>query len=363
VYRDTLVSAGPEQAGLRDDYIEAAYALIERWCSEKQIPGAVLAVGRKGFLVGPKAFGFARLESYREAMRPDTIFDLASVTKVVATAPCVLALLERGMLWLNDGVRRYIPEARVEATIGQLLTHTSGLPAASLYRFADPLQALWDLEPSRPPGEEVIYSCPGFILLGEVVKRVSGRSLDELAKELFYDPLGMRDTQYTPPPSVLPRVAPTEFNAELGTHLHGAVHDNNCRSLGGVCGNAGLFGTASDLAVFCQMWLNKGRYGGQRVLSEAVVDAATRNYTKGMSQPRGLGWQMRADYAESAAGDLLSPESYGHTGFTGTLVWIDPTRELFIVLLTNRVHLRHSTVSKIRLRPLVANLVAAAVVD
>jgi CubicO group peptidase (beta-lactamase class C family) len=296
-------------------------------------------------------------------MRPDTIFDLASVTKVVAAAPCVLALLERGMLWLNDSVRRYIPEAKLDATIGQLLTHTSGLPAASLYQSADPLQALWDLAPNRPPGEEVIYSCPGFIMLGEVVKRVSGRSLNVLAKELFYDPLGMHDTQYTPPPSVLPRVAPTGFNAELGTHLHGVVHDNNCRSLGGVCGNAGLFGSAGDIAVFCQMWLNKGCYEGHRVLSEAVVDVATRNYTRGMSQPRGLGWQMKGDYAESAAGDLFSPESFGHTGFTGTFMWIDPTRELFVVLLTNRVHLRHSTESKIRLRPLVANLVAAAVIN
>ncbi|MGI6609993.1 MAG: serine hydrolase domain-containing protein [Limnochordia bacterium] len=363
MHRDVLVTGTPADASLRPDHIEAAYALVERWCSEQRIPGAVLAIGHRGFLVGPKAFGLARLQPQQEVMRPDTIFDLASVTKVVAAAPCVLALLERGMLWLNDSVRRYIPEAKLDATIGQLLTHTSGLPAASLYQSADPLQALWDLAPNRPPGEEVIYSCPGFIMLGEVVKRVSGRSLNVLAKELFYDPLGMHDTQYTPPPSVLPRVAPTGFNAELGTHLHGVVHDNNCRSLGGVCGNAGLFGSAGDIAVFCQMWLNKGCYEGHRVLSEAVVDVATRNYTRGMSQPRGLGWQMKGDYAESAAGDLFSPESFGHTGFTGTFMWIDPTRELFVVLLTNRVHLRHSTESKIRLRPLVANLVAAAVIN
>lgn len=360
MHYDALVAGTPADAGLRADYIEEAYALVERWCSQQSIPGAVLAIGHNGVLVGPKAFGLARLEPYQEVMRTDAIFDLASVTKVVATASCIFALLERGMLWLNDSVRCYIPETKLEATIKQLLTHTSGLPGAALSRYADPLQALWDLAPTRPPNEEVIYSCPGYLLLGEIAKRVSGRPLDVLAKELFYDPLGMHDTQFVPPTSVLSRVVPTGFDAGLGAHLRGAVHDNNCRSLGGVGGNAGLFSTAGDLAIFCQMWLNKGCFGGQRFLSEAVVDIATRNYTEGMSEPRGLGWQMKADYPASAAGDLFSPKSYGHTGFTGTSIWIDPTRELFVVLLTNRVHIAHNTDRYPRLRPMVANLVAAS---
>ena len=235
------------------------------------------------------------------------------------------------MLWLNDSVRRYIPEAKVEATIGQLLTHTSGLPAASLYRSADPLQALWDLEPTLPPGKEVIYSCPGYIMLGEIVERISGRSLNELAKELLFDPLGMHDTQYTPPTSKLSRVAPTEFNAELGTHLHGVVHDNNCRSLGESAAMRGCSGLPATWPCFVKCGLTKEAMGVSKSFLRRSSKWRRQLYPGNESAAR-TGLAVESRLCGVCRRRSFSPESYGHTGFTGTCVWIDPTRELFLSL-------------------------------
>jgi CubicO group peptidase (beta-lactamase class C family) len=307
-------------------------------------------------------------------MQMDTLFDLASLTKVVATLPCVLRLVEQGLVRLDDPVslalQEFAGEGREQVTVRHLLTHTSGLPAHR--RFHEDglsgdqiVRALFQMRPEAPPGARVVYSDLGFMLLGLMVERLSRNDLAAHAKKHVFEPLGMKDTMFRPVevPGLLERVAATEFRKDLDRFMVGDVHDENAYALGGVAGHAGLFSTASDLCVYCQMILNKGIYGNSRVLSPASILAAAALQTPaGDPQPRGLGW-LKMPASSSAAGDLLSPATLYHTGFTGTLIVIDPTNDLFIVLLTNRVHPMRQNESIIRLRPRFCNAVAASIDD
>lgn len=363
----TLRLGTPEEAGFNSARLQWTNQVLERWTQERRVPGAVLAIGRRGMLLEPRAFGHASLQPYETDLSPDAIYDLASVTKVVATTTCALILIDRGYMRLDDTVRTFIPEFSHEGvTIRHLLTHTSGLPAwRPLYQNAATPEAMFSALLEVPleyeTGSHVVYSCLGYILLGKIIERLCNQPLNEVATQHVFQPLGMHDTMYLPDSDRCQRAVPTEMNRVTGHYLQGIVHDENARHLGGVSGNAGLFSTADNLAVFCQMLLNQGTYGNTRILSPAIVELATTDHTAHLDDSRGLGWVVKGTRRYSSAGDLFSARSFGHTGFTGTSLWIDPERELFLVLLTNGVHPVRGSGQHIRLRPLVANTVASAI--
>ncbi len=335
--------------------------------AQQQIPGAVLMVGHNGKVVYSKAFGRRAVVPRSEEMTLDTIFDCASLTKVVATTTALMQLWERGRFRMSDPVAKYIPEfgqnGKQDITIRQLLVHYSGLGADLdlskkwegkdlAYRMA------FEMAPERPPGSAFVYSDVNFIVLGALVERLSGESLDEYAKKHIFEPLGMNDTRFLPPASWLPRIAPTED--ENHHALRGVVHDPTARRMGGVAGQAGMFSTGNDLATFAQALLD----GGRGVLSPATIAKMTSP-----QQPvngtvlRGFGWDIDSPLSTNR-GELLPVGGFGHTGYTGTSLWIDPATDTYIVLLTNAVHMGavpgHEKGSAVALRTKIATAVAAA---
>jgi uncharacterized protein YbbC (DUF1343 family)/CubicO group peptidase (beta-lactamase class C family) len=344
-----------------------ADAEIERSIAARQLPGAVLLIGHDGEVVYRKAYGSRALVPAREPMTVDTIFDLASLTKVVATTPCLMKLLEEGRIRLDDPVTDYLPEfqgGNSTITLRNLMTHFSGLPPdldlTTPWTGYDTAiaKALVD-KPAGPPGVRFAYSDINFILLGEIVRRLAGEPLPDYAHRVVFDPLDMRDTMFQPPPGLLPRIAPTEIDPATGQPLRGVVHDPTARRMGGVAGHAGLFGTAADLARFCQMMLDHGAVGGRPLFSPPTVE----KFTTPQSPPdqsilRGLGWDIDSPLSGNR-GDLFPIGSYGHTGFTGTSIWIDPFSRTYVVLLANSVHPRHAK-PLTSLRGRIATIVAAA---
>src|SRR5208283_4295367 len=299
----------------------------------------------------------------KEPMTVDAIFDMASLTKVMATTTCVMRMVQLGQVKLNDPVAKYIPEfaqnGKEDVTIRQLLTHYSGLRPdldlkpdwtgqAEAFRMANAEKLV------NPPGSTFLYSDINFIVLGELVQRVSGLGLNQYAEAFVFSPLGMTATRYLPPQSWFLRIAPTEKDDRSGLMLRGVVHDPTARQMGGVAGHAGLFSTADDTAKFAQALLN----GGAPVLSPLIVEKMTTpQQAPNMTSVRGLGWDIDSPFS-SNRGDLLPVGSFGHTGFTGTSLWIDPTTNTYIILLTNSVNVKQGNV--IALRTEVATAVAAA---
>ncbi|HEU4794300.1 MAG TPA: exo-beta-N-acetylmuramidase NamZ domain-containing protein, partial [Pyrinomonadaceae bacterium] len=346
----------------------------------------VVMVGRKGRVIWQKAYGSRALEPAREAMTADTIFDVASLTKVVATATSIMILVERGKVRLHDPVSVYIPELKGEGrekiTIEQLLIHRSGYaPDFDLReRWTGYDEAIHRLikEPlTTPAATRFIYSDIGFIALGEVVKRVSGLPLDQFAKQNIFVPLRMRDTGFRPTATLRGRIAPTErrrgqlsylgdtpsdIGAEGDMWLRGQVHDPTSYRMNGVAGHAGLFSTAQDLATYCQMILNGGELGGVRILSPLSIAEMTRpRLTSTTGNTRGLGWDINSNFSTNR-GELFPLGSFGHTGFTGTSIWIDPSSQMFVVFLSNRVHPDgKGDVGPLRGR--VASIVAGSITD
>jgi uncharacterized protein YbbC (DUF1343 family)/CubicO group peptidase (beta-lactamase class C family) len=338
---------------------------IEQAINDQLIPGAVLLIGHNGQIVYEKAYGSRSLVPAREPMTLDTIFDAASLTKVIATTSCMMKLVEDGKVRINDRVTQYLPEfqgGKSEITVRDLMTHFSGLrpdldmpPAWHGYDTGIRL-ALID-KPINPPGTKFVYSDLNFILLGEIVHRVSSQSLADFAREKIFRPLGMSESTFNPPPSWLPRIAPTEL--EDGKVIRGVVHDPTARAMDGVAGHAGLFTTAADLAKFAQMMLNLGEFGTMRIASPLTIRKFTTPETPA-DQPilRGLGWDIDSPYSGNR-GSLFPIGSYGHTGFTGTSIWIDPNTKTYVILLTNSVH-PHRGKNLTPLRSNVATVTAAA---
>ena len=337
--------------------------VIEQAIHDGNIPGAVLVVGHNGRVIYRKAYGNRALEPRREPMTLETIFDLASLTKVVATTTAVMKLVEQGKVRLNDPVAKYLPEfaqnGKEDITVRQLLTHYSGLaPDLDLKTIWDGKEKAYQMAfaemPEAPPGSRFSYSDVNFIVLGALVERVSGETLDEYCERRIFAPLKMMHTRFTPPAAWRPKIAPTQYD-ENEHMLRGVVHDPTARRMGGVAGHAGLFSTADDLATLSQALLN----GGGGVLSAPSVEKMTRP-EQPPSAPvlRGFGWDIDSPFS-SNRGDLLPVGSYGHTGFTGTSMWIDPTTQTYIILLTNAVHPRGKE-NAIALRSKVATAVAAA---
>lgn len=342
-------------------------SVIEQAVRDQLIPGAVLLVGQDGKVLYQKAYGSRALIPKREPMTLDTIFDAASLTKVIATTPSIMKLFEQGKIRLNDRVTAYLPEfqgGQSEITVRNLLTHFSGLrpdldlkPRWSGYETGIHM-ALID-KPAGPPGVRFVYSDINFILLGEIVHRLSGKMLDEFARENIFAPLGMKDSMFRPPARLRPRIAPTEIDPDTGKPLRGVVHDETSRYMGGVAGHAGLFLTAADLARYARMMLGLGSLNGTKIFSPLTVRKFTTPETPA-DQPilRGFGWDIDSPYS-SNRGELFPIGSFGHTGFTGTSLWIDPSTKTYVILLANSVH-PHRGKNLSPLRSKVATIVAAA---
>jgi uncharacterized protein YbbC (DUF1343 family)/CubicO group peptidase (beta-lactamase class C family) len=357
-----LPSVNPASVSVSPIQLAHIDEVVAREIAQGHLPGAVVLVARNAKIVWLKAYGARALEPSRELMTTDTIFDLASLTKVVATATSIMILVERGKVRLEDPLSEYIPEIKGEGreriTIEQLLTHRAGYgPDFDLKeRWTGYEEAVKRLiaEPLRnAPGAKFIYSDIGYIALGEVVHRASGLPLDEFARRNIFAPLGMHDTGFHSNPGLRARIAPTErrsgqlsylgdtaqnVGVENDKWLRGEVHDPTAYRMNGVAGHAGLFSTADELAIYCQMILNEGSYRGVRILAPLTVAEMTRpRLVSEGGWTRGLGWDINTSFSTSR-GDLFPLGSFGHTGFTGTSIWIDPASRMFVIFLSNRVH-------------------------
>jgi uncharacterized protein YbbC (DUF1343 family)/CubicO group peptidase (beta-lactamase class C family) len=335
---------------------------VQQAIHDGQIPGAVVLIGHDGQVIYRNAFGERSIEPRREPMTVDTIFDLASLTKVVATTTAVMQLVQRGQVRVNEPVAKYIPEfaenGKEEVTVRELLTHYSGLPED--LELSPPwqgretaLRMAYAEKPIFAPGSRFLYSDVNFIVLGALVERVSGMSLDAYCRKNIFSPLQMAHTRFLPPAAWLPKIAPTQYD-ERDKMLRGVVHDPTARRMGGMAGHAGVFSTADDLAKFAQAILN-----GSTILSPLMIEKMTTPQQPPTSPVlRGFGWDIDSPFS-SPRGDLLPVGSFGHTGFTGTSLWIDPTTRTFIIVLSNAVHPRGKG-SAVALRSKIATAVAAA---
>lgn len=434
-----LPSTPPAAVGMDPHRLELIRDAFQAAMNDGQVCGGVVLVARRGRIVYEQAFGHRATVPQQEEATTDTLYDLASLTKPIATASAIMRLVEQGRLRLNDPVERYLPEWKpsdeetsaiaraaqlrrllaqepLRVAIGQfpfrnttatrllesmsragqvrlsdtaldsiltlgphdrrevrlrhLLTHTAGLDPFDRYYLRWPEgnardRILGDIA-TRPlraaAGQKFIYSDLGFITLGEIVERVTGKSLADFCREEIFAPLGMHDTLFCPPEELHPRIAPTEYRSTSDrTVLRGRVHDGNAAVQNGISGHAGLFSTARNLARFCQMLLNGGHYGGVRIFSPATIRAMTTDQAglDGKEQ-RGYGWDISTGYS-GQRGDIFAT-GYGHTGWTGTSIWVVPEEELFIIILTNRVH-PDGTGDAGPIRSRIANVVAGSLVE
>jgi CubicO group peptidase (beta-lactamase class C family) len=376
-------TARPEEMGLSGKQLRHLDGILGNALSRKDFPGAVILIGRKGKIIFRKSYGDCQWVPQRKPMEESMIFDLASITKPVATATSFLILVEEGKVSLEEKVKDYIPDfvpyidpsgsPGEDARIWHLLTHTSGLPpyvepgghAGVEQQFGQRLSTeqlvahIAQLPKTDPPGTALHYSCLGYITLALILKKVSGQDIAQFSQERVFKPLKMKHTFYCPPVKMRTLCVPTE--AIEGKPFIGVVHDPLARLQGGISGNAGLFSTVDDLAIFAEMMLHKGTYKGARILSPLTVLRMTSVWPKAAFAGRGLGWDLDSSQSTNG-GDLFGPNSYGHTGYTGTSIWIDPDTETYVIFLTNRVHPDDKGVIT-ALRSRVANVVAAAIQD
>lgn len=338
-----LPKATPESVEMSALRLDAITRVVRRGISEGGFPGAAVVVGRRGAAVYSQGFGRLSWGADAPSVSPDrSVYDLASLTKVIGTTTAIMLLYDEGKIKLDDKVITFFPEfgggEKDNVTIQDLLTHRSGLPAGrDLWRLAwSPAEAqrlVLGTPLEHAPGTRYVYSDLGADILGFIAERASGRKLDALLQEKVFTPLGMSETWYRVPANVRERTAPTATMSVRGYSLQGDVHDENAHALGGVAGHAGLFSTAGDLSVFATMMLNKGTYLGTRIISDSTVE----RFTARVAGSRALGWDTCAGHNGVGCGRYMSSRAYGHTGFTGTSIWIDPERDMFVVLLTNRV--------------------------
>jgi CubicO group peptidase (beta-lactamase class C family) len=339
---DALPAKAPDDAGMSANRLAVVDRVVNRGISAGGYPGAAVVVGRKGGIVLQRGFGRMEWGTSANAVSPDqTLYDLASLTKVVGTTAAMMALYDDGRIQLGHRVTEYLPEfsggLNDLVTVEHLLTHRAGLPAGrDIWKIANsPSEARTAVLSTRAhdvPGRAYVYSDIGADILGYLVEAVAQQPLDVYLHNRVFGPLRMHNTFFRPADSLRYRTAPTAEFSSRGSPLRGVVHDINAYAQGGVSGHAGLFSTASDVAIFAQMMLNRGEYGGVQVFKPATVE----RFTMRTAGRRALGW----DTAEGdfGSGKYLTSRSYGHTGFTGTSIWIDPDRDMFMILLTNRVH-------------------------
>lgn len=368
----------PQSAQMLQQPLDEIDAAIEQSMGKREMPGAVVLVARNGKLVKHDAYGYAARYTDADftemeepvAMQKDTIFDIASMSKLF-TATAVMQLWDQGKFELDESVANYIPEfattGKEDVTIRQLLTHTSGFrpsPATSLYKIdgtrSERLNYVLEEPLENPPGTHYVYSDVNYITLGVLVERLSGQRQDIYVNEHITEPLQMTDTMYNPPETLKDRVAATEYQPWTDRGLvWGSVHDENAWALDGVAGQAGMFSTAQDLAVFGQMMLNKGTYQGERILSEEAFGLMNTNWNEAYpGQDQGLGWELNQNWYMDG---LADSNTMGHTGYTGTSIVVSPSKDTIAILLTNRVHPTRDTPSTNLIRKKVAGKTADAI--
>lgn len=346
-----------------------ADSLIEIAIRDSAFPGAVLLVSKDGKIVHQEAYGHFTYDLSSPEVSVNSIFDLASVSKVVGTTTAAMMLIDKGEMNLDDKVIKFLPEfnnnGKENITIRNLLVHNSGLSAFKKYydiysTDKEVIKDIMNLTPEQAPGSKYVYSDLGMITLQKVMERITGKSMDEYLNENLFKPLGMNSTMYNPPVELKNKCLPTEFdNFYRMRQLQGEVHDERAYMLNGVAGHAGLFSTASDLAKFLQMILQKGNYNGKQYLKPETVEMFTKKQSEQSS--RALGWDTKSPEG-SSAGKYFSLLSYGHTGYTGTSVWTDPLVNTFVILLTNRVYPTRKNNKLSQVRPLIHDAVYQAVI-
>ncbi len=358
-------------AGFRTAGLAKVEQLLDGFVSDGAFPGGIVAVGHRGKLALLHPFGKLSYAADAAAVTHETLYDLASLTKVIATTTMAMILVDEKRLDLDARVDSFLPlfrgAGKEQVTLRHLLTHSSGLDWwAPLFEtlsgqlaYIEHIQAM---ELVYAPGSDTKYSDLGIILLGEILERVAGESLEHFFEQRIAAPLGMTETLFRPGPELLQRIAPTEHDSGRGRLLRGEVHDENAFALGGVAPHAGLFATAGDLARFVQMLVNGGVFEHRRIISRSTLDLFTHRANLVAGSDRAIGWDTKSA-EKSSAGDFFAASSYGHTGFTGTSIWIDPERRLFLILLTNRVHPTRENNQIRKVRPALANAVMQALAD
>jgi CubicO group peptidase (beta-lactamase class C family) len=365
-----LYYGSPKEAGLDELRLANVDRLMKRYVNDA-FPGAVLLIARRGVIAFHESYGKAQIVPVERIMQKDMIFDLASLTKSLVTSIIIMRLIEEGLINLRQKISTIFneinkDETKREITILHLLTHTSGLPAWEPFYIGlkdknEIIKAALNAFPSNRPGEKFTYSDLGYIILTGIAEYVTGKTFDELFKEYVMHPLKLKDTMFNPPESLKPRIVATELCQWRREVLVGKVHDENAYAMGGISGHAGLFSTAFEIAKIAQTMLNYGTYGSNEILSKSSVTAMIKNYVKNLNAGYGLGWMINDNPNGTSAGDLFSERSFGHTGFTGTSVWIDPEKELIVVLLTNRIHPTRENTKLIELRPRIHNAIASTI--
>lgn len=385
----------PETVGMDSGRLRVLDEILNHALADSASPGAALAVGRHGKLVRLRGYGSLDWAPSGKQADPRSIYDLASLTKVAGTTMAAMILVDEGSLDLDAAVANYLPwwgrgdPAKERVTVRHLLLHRAGLPPFRTFYLdiqgrTAYQEAISDLELEYAAGSSTIYSDIGLMTMAFIIEDLSGKPLDEFLRERIWEPLGMTDTGFRPAPTLLDRIAPTEIDTFFrNTHVHGVVHDENAYAMGGVAGHAGLFSTASDLAILAQTLLGSGsiegclggdlraegspasaicapgRRGSVRLVSEETLREFTSRFDASAS--RGLGWDTPD--GRSSAGDYFTPTAFGHTGFTGTSIWIDPELDLFVVLLTNRVNPTRDNSKHVELRRTIHDLAALAIID
>jgi CubicO group peptidase (beta-lactamase class C family) len=341
-----------------------AVDLVKEGINKGYFPCATLAIGSSENTYIIEHFGNRSLYPVKKPLERNTLFDMASLTKVMATTPLLMRLLEQGKISLYDKISQYVEvtEEKKDVTTLNLLTHSAGFTWHVLFEekcnsYEEVIQYIAKAPLDYKPGSRVIYSDFSFILLGYILEQVGGDTMDKLCKKHVFEPLGMGNTTFKP---IGKTAAATELDKTSGTFLEGIVHDENARFLGGVAGHAGLFSTVEDCVKYASMLINRGKVKGEAFLSKNGFNTMIRNYTKGLDEDRALGWFVKADKL-SSGGDIISQNAFGHTGFTGTSLWVDIENDIYAVLLTNRVHPTRENTEIIRFRRLFHNIVLSAV--
>jgi len=349
------------------DFKEVNKILLEA-IENRAFPGTEVLVSKNNRIIYEKAFGHLTYDENSALVSNETIYDIASLTKVIATTTCAMICYDRKLFNLDDPVAKYLPEFAVNKkeniTIKNLLLHNSGLPA--FRRYYDKYNAaeevfndIISLELDYKTGTKTVYSDLGIIILGKLIEVVTGKKLDQFCEEEIFRPLQMNNTLFNPPDSLKYRIAPTEYDNYWRNRLvWGTVHDENAALLDGVAGHAGLFSTAEDISHLLQMLINGGIYKGNRIINSETIQLFTTRSSA--NSTRALGWDTKSKYG-SSAGNLFDLSSFGHTGFTGTSIWVEPTRKLFVIFLTNRVYPTRNNKKLYKIRPALHNAVIKSI--
>ena len=345
------------------DFNEVDKILIDAIDNEA-FPGTVVLVSKDDKIIYEKPFGHLTYDENSDLVSNNTIYDVASLTKVIATTTSAMICCGRKLISLYDPVAKYLPEfasnGKENITVKNLLLHNSGLPSYKRfygkYNSAEELvDALYSIELEYDTGTKTVYSDLGMIVLGKLIEKVTGKTLDQFCKEEIFQPLRMNNTYFNPPDSLRYKIAPTEYDNYWRNRLvWGTVHDENSALLDGVAGHAGVFSTANDISHLLQMLLNSGTYNGIQLIDPETIQLFTKRYSA--QSTRALGWDTKSA-TRSSAGELFDISSFGHTGFTGTSIWIDPTKNLFVIFLTNRVHPTRENKKLYKIRPALHNAI------